>query len=144
MRRYSYLACVVLAMGILGALLLAQEKPPKAAQEWPPRVVATEPADRALDVDPDLAEIRVTFDRPMTVGENYSWIKLNAWGEYPGSYGARAPRWEEGGKTCVLSAKLRPGTVYAVGINSYHHTGFHDTAGTPAVPFAWVFRTKKE
>jgi RNA polymerase sigma-70 factor (ECF subfamily) len=144
MRRFSWLAWGSVAAGVLCAVLLAQEKPPKAAEEWPPRVVATEPADRASDVDPDLAEIRVTFDRPMTVGENYSWVKLVEWGQFPGSRGARAPRWENGGRTCVLAVKLEPGVLYAVGINSFRHRGFRDTVGTPAVPFAWVFRTKKE
>jgi hypothetical protein len=143
MRRYLYLVFVALAAGVLCAALLAQEKPPPAAPEWPPRVVATEPADRAADVDPDLAEIRVTFDRPMTVGPNYSWMKQPLVGEYPGSKGARPPRWEAGGKTCVLSVQLKPDTLYAVGVNSHIHTGFRDAAGTPAVPFAWVFRTKK-
>jgi hypothetical protein len=68
MRRFLGLACGVALTGVLCAVLLGQGNVPKAAEEWPPRVAATEPADRAADVDPDLAEIRVTFDRAMTTG----------------------------------------------------------------------------
>jgi hypothetical protein len=136
----------VLAAGMVGAAwcvsLSAQEKAAEGEGDFPPRVVSVEPADRAKDVDVELKEIRVTFDRAMTTGRNYSWIMLREYGEYPGYMDSPAPRWEEGGKTCVLSVRLRPGTLYAVGVNSFRHTGFRDAAGKPAVPFAWVFRTK--
>ncbi|NQT53628.1 Ig-like domain-containing protein [bacterium] len=108
----------------------------------PPQVVATEPADRATDVPATLREIKVTFDRPMTTGQSYSWIIHQNLGVYPGYRGGPPPRWENGGRTCVLPVLLSPGALYAVGTNSYRHTGFRDRKGKVAVPRAFVFKTK--
>jgi len=141
----AFRACVFVAVltGVFCLVTAAQETDTKQDAEFPPRVVKTEPADRTADVDFRLREIKVTFDRPMETGKNYSWIILRAHGVYPGYRGGPEPRWENDGKTCVLPVRLSPNTLYAVGINSYRHTGFHDPAGKPAVPFAWVFKTTK-
>ena len=122
--------------------LFAQDKPAVKDGDFPPRVVSTEPADRARDVDPDLTEISVTFDRPMRQGRFWSWILMEPYGAYPGDKGAGEPVWADNHKTCVLKVKLRPGTTYAVGVNSYRHTGFQDPDGQPAVPYVWVFKTR--
>ena len=143
MKRVHWAACGLAAAGVCCSVLLAQDKDAKEEGVFPPRVVKTEPADRALDVDPSVREIKVTFDRPMTTGKNYSWIVLTEYGIYPGYRGSPEPRWEEDGRTCVLDVRLSPDTLYAVGVNSFRHTGFRDAAGRPAVPFAWVFKTRK-
>jgi hypothetical protein len=135
---------LAMACGVLVCVAVAaQDKGEAKDQDFPPRVVKTEPADRARHVDPDLTEIRVTFDRPMKQGRNWSWILMQAWGEYPGDKALGEPAWENGGKTCVLKVSLRAGTTYAVGVNSFRHTGFQDSADQPAVPFTWVFKTRK-
>lgn len=140
------LRAVMLAAVLAGVLCMvstAQEAEAPKDEAFPPRVVKTEPADRAADVDSHLREIKVTFDRPMQTGRNYSWIILRQHGVYPGYRGGPEPRWENDGKTCVLAVRLSPDTLYAVGINSFRHTGFHDPKGKPAVPYAWVFKTRK-
>jgi hypothetical protein len=43
----------------------------------------------------------------------------------------------------VLAAKLVPGTLYAVGANSFRHTGFRAPDNRVAVPYVWVFKTGK-
>ena len=142
----SRLRSALAAASVLGALTaasLAQEKKPAFDPELPPCVVKTEPANRAKDVDPALREIKVTFDRPMDTGGNWSWIIHQALGIYPGVRGGPVPRWENEGRTCVLPVKLKPGTLYAVGANSFRHTGFRDRKGRIAVPYVWVFRTKR-
>jgi hypothetical protein len=134
---------VAACVGLLGTVSLAQEKKQAFDPELPPCVVSAEPANRAKDVDPALGEIKVTFDRPMDTGGNWSWIIHQALGTYPGVRGGPPPRWENDGRTCVLSVKLKPGTLYAVGANSFRHTGFRDRKGSIAVPYAWVFKTRK-
>jgi len=134
---------LVIGVGILACVAVAaQDKGAVKDQDFPPRVVKTEPADRARDIDPNLAEIRVTFDRPMRQGRFWSWIIMAPYGAYPGDKGAGEPTWDDDHKTCVLKVKMLPGTTYAVGVNSYRHTGFQDPDGQPAVPYTWVFKTK--
>ncbi len=127
----------------LGAVGLAAEKAAEFDPDLPPCVVKTEPANRAKDVDFALREIKVTFDRPMAQEKSWSWMIVVECGLYPGYRGSDEPRWENDGRTCVLHVRLSPDTVYAVGTNSPRNWGFRDTKGKAAVPFAWVFRTKK-
>ena len=109
-------------------------------EELPPKVVSTTPAQGANDVDPALAEISVTFDRTMRMN-TWSWVLQPERGEYPGGGGGE-PRFSDDGLTCTLPVRLRPGTVYAVSINSYQHTGFKSRAGAPCLPLAWAFKTR--
>ncbi len=151
MARPHVLAGVLAVMILAGAAqqgrVLAAEKPAKGAEkfdaELPPCVVATHPANRAKDVSYTLREIKVTFDRPMTTGRHYSWIIHTQLGVYPGYRGGPALRWEDDGRTCVLPVRLSPDTLYAVGVNSFRHTGFRDRKDKIAVPLVWVFKTKK-
>lgn len=143
MKKGLLFGCV---LGLTGFCLLAAsaaDNPEKAGFEFPPRVIKTEPADRAVDVDPTIEEIKATFDRPMQTKKSWSWILHRSLGAYPGYRGSAEPKWENNGKTCVLAVKLTPGTLYAVGVNSFRHTGFRDKNGKTAVPHVWVFKTKK-
>ena len=134
------------ALGVVtagGALttLWGQEKKQEGAEVLPPCVVRTVPDSRSTEVDPELEEIRVTYDRPM-MDQSWSWIIHRNLGQYPGSKTLGPPRWEDEGKTCVLPVALRPNTVYAIGCNSFRHAGFRDRAGRIAVPYILVFKTK--
>ena len=133
--------CAVLAF----ALALGVQAQEKAAfdPDLPPVVVKTAPAAGEKGVAVDLKEIRVTFDRPMQTENAWSWIIHQQLGAYPGVRGGPGPRWEDGGRTCILPAALKPDTLYAVGVNSFRHNGFRDTKGKVAVPFVWVFRTAR-
>ena len=136
---YAWVAAVM--VGCMGVMAWAQQRGAAGGDGLPPYVVKSEPVSRATDVDVKLTEIRVTYDRPMTDG-SWSWIIEGNLGAYPGAKELGEPRWEDGGKTCVLPVKLQPGTVYAVGCNSYRHTGFKDRDGRVAVPYVLVFKTK--
>jgi len=108
-----------------------------------PRVVESEPKNGAVDVDPGLTEISVTFNREMKQ-EGMSWVMQSGRGAFPGDRAAPPPSFDDTNTTCALNVKLAPGTVYALSINSFRHTGFRDTNGTngwAAVPYGWTFRT---
>jgi len=128
---------------LVGVAARAEEKKGEFDKDFPPRVVKTEPADREKDVDYRVQEIKVTFDRPMATEKAWSWMIAVENGVYPGYRNAGEPRWEDGGRTCVLQVKLSPDTAYAVGCNSPRNWGFRSRDGKAAVPYYWVFRTKK-
>ena len=134
--------CAFVVSFTFGLLALGEEKD-AADTDLPPCVIKTEPVDRAKDIDFHVTEIKVTFDRPMQTEKSWSWIMLPEIGVYPGYQGSPEPRWEDDGKTCVLSVKLSPDTIYAVGVNSFRHTGFRSRDGRIAVPHVWVFKTRK-
>ncbi|MEW6355692.1 MAG: Ig-like domain-containing protein [Planctomycetota bacterium] len=142
MKRIKWTA-IVLTAGLLVPFALAQDKGLDFDPDLPPCVVKVEPANRAKDVDFRLTEIKVIFDRPMTVGENFSWIMHERIGVYPGYRGSPPPRWEDDGRTCVLPVRLSPNTLYAVGVNDSRYTGFKSLDGSAAVPFVWVFKTRE-
>jgi hypothetical protein len=141
MRRW--VAALAVAAGLVVTLgAQGPEKKESAETAWPPRVVKTMPADRDGAVDPGLEEIKVTFDRAMVTERSWAWMRCEDLGAWPGADGT-TPRWEDGGRTCVLAVKLKPDTLYAVGANSFRHGGFRDGSDRRSVPYWWVFRTKK-
>jgi hypothetical protein len=142
-RHLSGILCAVAWIVFAGLGVSAQEQKPAFDPEMPAIVVGTVPAAGAKDVDPNLKEIRVTFDRPMRTDRSWSWIIHQQLGAYPGAKDGPDPRWEDDGRTCILAVDLKPGTLYAVGANSFRHTGFRDKQSRPAVPYVWVFRTKE-
>ena len=102
-----------------------------------PRVVALEPADGARDVDPAaVAELRVTFDRPMA--EGWSWV-MEPGRAFPPIAG-RAYQTADG-VAAALPVRLEPGMSYVVWLNSEQYDGFHDASGTPLPPVRWEFAT---
>jgi len=103
----------------------------------PPVVVTTQPMAGATGVDAGLAELSVTFSKPMQ-DRSWSW---STWGEenYPEMAGE--PRYLDDGRTCVLPVKLEPGKFYATWLNSQKFKNFMDLDGRPAVPYLLTFTT---
>ena len=96
---------------------------------WP-WIAKTVPAVGATDVDPDLKEIAVTFDRDMTTGKHWSWAGNEKTFMPPIPQGADV-HWRDS-RTCVLPVKLTKGEYYRVGINSKSFHGFKNANGAPA------------
>lgn len=147
-RRTSFKSTVLTGLALFLAVGMVQgadkgKKAENQANQFPPHVVKTVPANLADGVDFTIKEIKVTFDRKMSTDKSWSWMMHQNLGVYPGYRPSPEPRWEDDGKTCVLAVKLSPDTLYAVGANSYRHTGFRDTDGKIAIPYIWVFKTKK-
>ncbi len=104
-----------------------------------PFVVKTEPATGSTDVDPALAEIRVTFSKEMQDG-NWSWVTLSK-ETFPEIVGQ--PRYQPDKRTCVVAVKLEAGRTYAAFLNSPKFNNFRDLGGQRAVPYLLVFKTRK-
>jgi hypothetical protein len=105
----------------------------------PPVVVQTVPAAGSENVDPKLAEIKVTFSKDMKDG-NWSWATLSE-NSFPKVDGK--PKYLADKRTCVLPVKLEAGKTYAIWVNGEKFLNFKDTRGTSAVPYLLVFNTKK-
>jgi hypothetical protein len=100
-----------------------------------PKVVRLAPPNGATDVDPDLSELRVTFDVSMCKG--YSWA--GGGDQYP--CGGQV-HWIDD-YTCVLPVALKPGHEYRLGINSLAAVNFQSAEGlVPADPIDYSFRTR--
>ena len=106
-----------------------------------PVVVKTVPAAGAEDVDPDQKDVRVTFSKDMA-DKSWSWATDLGFGADIEASGDIA--YDKDKRTCILPCKLKPGTTYAVWLNSDRFQNFKDDAGKPAVPYLLVFRTKEK
>ena len=108
-----------------------------AKTNWPV-IESSEPKIGATDVDPNLKEISVTFDRDMSTG-GYSWT---GGGEFfPPSPAGANPVWKDR-RTCVLPVELKRGAFYRVGINASSYHNFKSEIGVPAETAAIYFATK--
>ena len=101
-----------------------------------PQVVAFEPANGAAGVDPALAELKATFDRPMS--EGWSWVTEGA-DSFPETTGEA--RLSPDGRAAILPVRLAPGRSYVIWLNSQQYRFFRDRAGVELAPVRWVFST---
>jgi hypothetical protein len=103
-----------------------------------PVVVKTSPEAGSKDVAAGIAEVKVTFSKPMA---DQSWSWSTAWqNSCPESIGK--PRYDADGKTCILKCKLEAGKTYGWWLNSGKFHGFQDAGGRAAVPYLLVFKVK--
>lgn len=102
-----------------------------------PRVVALAPPNGARDLQPAaVAELRVTFDRPMS--EGWSWVMES--GESFPPIAGKAYQTADG-MAAALPVRLEPGRDYVVWLNSEQYDGFRDGSGRPLQPVRWEFST---
>ncbi len=121
----------------LPAYVQAQNTAAITIETVPPVVVQTHPQAGAVEVDPDLKQIQVTFSKPMQRG-NWSWVQLSA-DTFPTMEGQ--PRYLDDQRTCVLPVMLKPNRTYAIWLNVDQYTHFKDQQGRSSVPYLLVFRT---
>jgi len=104
-----------------------------------PKIVAMSPKNGALDVDPETALLRVTFDMPM--GDGMS--RTGGGPSFPkDSPDGKRPNWSKDGKTCTLPVSLEPEHEYELGLNSLTHINFQSKWGVPLEPIVYKFRTR--
>ena len=104
-----------------------------------PHVIALEPANGAQDVDPNLSEIKVTFDRPMSPN---SWSFCQRGADNFPDFLAK-PSFNADRTVITVPVRLRPEWNYYIFLNSPPFLGFRSAQGgiLPAVP--WSFSTGK-
>ena len=128
-----------LLMVFVPGLAFPQDAQPLTLETAPPVVTKTVPIAGSGNIDPGLAEIRVTFSKGM-VDNSWSWIQHTP-ATFPPIVGD--PQFLKDGRTCVIQVQLKPDHTYVVGMNSQRFSNFKDTAGRAALPYLLVFRTGK-
>ena len=108
---------VLLNMVLITILVL--NRPP-----GPPHVVSISPANGSANVDTNLTEIRVVFDRPMM---NSSWSLCGGGPKFPEiagdlHYDAKRTTW-------TAPVKLKPGMAYEFWLNSESYRNFKSAKG---------------
>lgn len=103
-----------------------------------PQIVGLDPKNGTTDVDPKLAEIRVTFNVEM--GGGFSWTGGGS--DFPKIPEGKKPSWAADHKTCVLPVELEPGKTYRFGLNSPSHKNFQSAGGVPLDPVTVTFKTR--
>jgi len=121
--RIAKLSLVAVLVGLLGLANVANADDITLAAV-PPVVVQAVPEAGSADVDPTVAEIKVTVSKD----------------SFPDVTGK--PHYLPDKRTCVLPVQLKPGTTYAIWINSQKFGNFKDADGRSAVPYLLVFQTK--
>ncbi|HEY5912793.1 MAG TPA: M56 family metallopeptidase [Verrucomicrobiae bacterium] len=102
-----------------------------------PKVVSLFPPNGATGVDPNVKELRVTFDLPMSKG--YSWT--GGGDDYPPCKG-KGPYWIDD-HTCALPVALTSDHRYRLGINSLAAVNFQSADGrVPCDPVDYTFKTR--
>jgi hypothetical protein len=107
---------------------------PMSALAAPPKVAKAVPDNGAVNVDPNLKEIRITFDQPMGKGMSV----VGGGDEFPQVQGQ--PTWLNN-RTIVVRVKLQPNHDYWLSINNERFKNFTNRSGESAVPYPIKFRT---
>jgi hypothetical protein len=110
-----------------------------------PRVLSLSlPAAEGATVDPNLREIVVRFDRPVT-DSRFGVVPAFVDGKPAGTTLPPPPvtahRLEPDGTTLHVVVLLEPGRDYAFQLNTPHGFGFRTPAGVPLAPYRIAFRT---
>lgn len=102
-----------------------------------PKVIRMIPENGATDVDPELTEIKVFFDRPML---DKAWAVVGGGPNSPESAGKC--HYEEGCKVFVLPVKLKPGWSYQFWLNRGQYNSFQSEDGVELESVEVNFKTR--
>jgi beta-lactamase regulating signal transducer with metallopeptidase domain len=103
-----------------------------------PQLAKLEPANGAMDVDPQTTELRATFNMPMSDGMSWTGSGPN----FPKLPEGKEPTWSSDGLTCTLPVALEAGHDYRLGLNSQSFMNFQSAAGVALKPVVYKFRTR--
>jgi len=102
-----------------------------------PKVLAIVPANGATDVDPNLKQIKITFDRPMTKG---SYSVCGGGPDFPELVGDVA--YDREGKVFTIPVRLKPEWTYTFSLNCPNFHDFRSKDGIPLDPVPVTFTTR--
>jgi protein involved in polysaccharide export with SLBB domain len=126
----------------LGSPVEQSNRNPLGLEIGNPVVVRTIPEAGLEDVDPSLAEIKVTFSRHMSHADwSFCQTTEDSFPKANGDVKYLADR-----RTCVMPVKLEAGKTYNIWLNSPDENGprnFVDESGHAAAPYLLVFKTKE-
>lgn len=115
-----------------------------------PKIVSTNPSNGAVDVDPSLTAISVTFDRPM--GSGIAWYTKDGGKTFPKRTKSvdESFQWSEDRKTnTITDLVLEPGKTYNIWLNTEEelnsnkrYDGFRSENDVPLKPVLFTFTTK--
>jgi hypothetical protein len=111
----------------------------KSAAGKAPTVVSMTPANGANDVDPNLTEITVVFDRPMKDGH---WSVVGGGPHFPEITGQ--VRYDKARKVFTMPVRLKPNWTYQFWLNRLEHKAFQSEEGVPLESVAVTFTTRAE
>lgn len=123
--------------GRMEAIEKEKEAKLKEMREKGPKIVSVFPADGDNNVDPDIENMVITFDREM---KNPGWAFIRGNKAFPSITGS--PAYENGNKVLKLKIKLKPDTEYEVWLNKDSNLGFKGSDNIPMVPVFIKFKTK--
>ncbi len=102
-----------------------------------PHVAGMTPPNGATDVSPDLAEIVVTFDRPML---DKMWSVAGGGPDFPEIAGE--VHYDAECRVLTIPVRLAPDREYRFWLNSEQHDAFRSREGVPLDPVEVTFRTR--
>jgi hypothetical protein len=102
-----------------------------------PKVVSMTPPNGATDVDPNLKEIKVVFDRPM-IDEN--WAVVGGGPHFPEITGQ--VHYDKECKVFTMPVRLKPGWSYQFWLNRGKFNSFQSKEGVPLESVAVTFETR--
>jgi len=108
-------------------------------QQAAPKVLAIIPPNGATDVDPNLKQIKITFDRPMSKG---GYSVCGSGPNFPEIVGKVA--YDREGKVFTIPVRLKPKWTYTFSINCPSFQSFRSKGGIPLAPFPVTFTTRTQ
>jgi hypothetical protein len=117
--------------------------PTVSVEAMPPSVVKTDPQAGDKQVDPSLAEIKVTFSKDMMTERMWSFCQISD-DTFPKRAEGKEIRYLPDLRTCVLPVTLETDKTYVIWLNKGRFNSFRDRNNNPSVPYLLVFRTKGE
>jgi hypothetical protein len=102
-----------------------------------PHVEKMVPANGATDVDPNLTEMVITFDRPM---QNQSWSVVGGGEHFPEIVGK--PAYDKTRRVLTVHVKLKPNWEYQLWLNRNQFQAFRSADGVPLESVPVTFKTR--
>jgi len=133
----KWLFCALVLVALTGTTTVYAVRASLSVETAPPVVVETAPRAGALEVDPALKEIRVTFSKDMMTKEMWSVVKISD-DTFPK---LTSDVHYVDDRTFVIPVALEPGATYALWLNYKQNDAFRDVNGNASVPYFLVFET---
>ena len=106
-----------------------------------PKIVDMYPRNNSKGVDPNISQIVILFDIPMSGG--FAFAQRSDQTAIDGEEGTK-PFWTADKKACVMPVKLRPGKTYESMMNFKPFLGFYSADGVPAKELFYKFSTARK